>query len=76
MDNVWDVRGKLQGLLMILTITLLHAKIDAGLKAGNPRCVTVVLAHNAITSTATASIRLLICNREQSNCSCKGLVTC
>jgi len=63
-------------LLMILTITLLHAKVDAGLKAGTPRYVTVVLAHNAVSATATTSVRVLICNRERSNCSCKGLVTC
>lgn len=75
MDTVWDIGGKLKGLLMILTITLLHAKVEAGLKAGNPRCVTVVLAHNAGNATATASIQVLICNRERSNCSCKGLVT-
>jgi len=75
-NTVWDVGGKLQDLLMILTVTLLHAKADAGFKAGTPCYMTVVLAHNAVTATATTSVRALICNREQSNCSCKGLVTC
>ena len=40
MDTVWDVGGKLKELLMILTITLLHAKVDSGLKAGTPCYVT------------------------------------
>jgi len=74
-DTMWNVGGKIKELLMILILTLLHAKVEAGLKAGNPCYVTVVLAHNVITATATASIHVLICDREQSNCSCKGLVT-